>query len=208
MIGAIIGAAASIGSSIFGGISSARAARKEKKRLKAERDETRAYYDRRINEDPTQRADAQQLLRLTQDAIRERNREAAGVQSVIGGTEESVSATKEANAQALANVASEISASNEARKEQLEQAKRNEIRGINNQIAQNNAQANANVVASVQQGLKGASQIADSLDSMPSKAQSVDNYARISQKGTDYMNDLANKGYRVSTEQLHQQSKL
>lgn len=53
MIGAIIGAATAIGSSIFSGIKSAQAARKKKKQLAREKAENEAWYSRRYNEDAT-----------------------------------------------------------------------------------------------------------------------------------------------------------
>ena len=79
------------------------------------------WYDRRYNEDATQRADAQRLLQMTEESIKNRNRQAAGTQAVMGGTEESVAAAKAANSQALADATSQIAASADARKDAIEQ---------------------------------------------------------------------------------------
>lgn len=121
MIGSLIGAAVGIGTSIYGGIKSAAANRRRKADIEAQRAENKAWYDRRYNEDATQRADAQRVLTRTRDIIKERNKAAAGTRAVMGGTEESVAATKAANAEALANAASAIAANGDARKDRIEE---------------------------------------------------------------------------------------
>lgn len=78
------------------------------------------WYDRRYNEDATQRADAQRILTMTNENIRQRNQAAAGSQAVMGGTEESVAAAKAANNQALADATSQIAVNGERRKDQIE----------------------------------------------------------------------------------------
>ena len=47
MIGAIVGAAASLGSTIFGGISNARNARRQKRALEREQRENENWFNRR-----------------------------------------------------------------------------------------------------------------------------------------------------------------
>ena len=78
------------------------------------------WYDRRYNEDATQRADAQRLLQMTEESIKKRNKAAAGTAAVMGGTAESVAAEKEANSKALADTTSQIVAAGDARKDQIE----------------------------------------------------------------------------------------
>lgn len=120
MIGSLIGGAVQLAGSIFGGIQAAKAARKRKESVERRKQENQAWYDRRYNEDATQRADAQRLLTMTKDAIRERNRSAAGRQAVMGGTDSSVAAEKARNAQMLGNTVSQINAQGEARKDRIE----------------------------------------------------------------------------------------
>ena len=79
------------------------------------------WYERRYNEDATQRADAQALLTRTADMVRRSNQQAAGRQAVMGGAEESVAATKEANAKAMADATSSIVQAGEQRKDNIEQ---------------------------------------------------------------------------------------
>lgn len=121
MIGSLVGAGLSAVGGIFGGISASKAMKNVKKNLQERKQENQAWYDRRYNEDATQRADAQRILAKTEESIRERNRQAAGAQAVMGGTDESVAAAKAANNQALAEAASQIAAAGDARKDQIEQ---------------------------------------------------------------------------------------
>lgn len=117
-IGAGVGAAASI----FGGISASRAIKKAKENTESQRQKNQDWYDRRYNEDATQRADAQRLLTMTEESIRNRNRQAAGAAAVMGGTDESVAMAKAANNKALADVTSNIAAQADARKDSIEQS--------------------------------------------------------------------------------------
>lgn len=109
-----------IGGAIFGGISASRSAKKQKQAVEAQRQKNQDWYDRRYNEDATQRADAQRILTMTEESIKNRNKQAAGSAAVMGGTEESVAAAKAANNQALADATSQIAASAEARKDNIE----------------------------------------------------------------------------------------
>lgn len=148
IIGSAIGGALGIGASIFGGISASKAIKKVKKNLEGQMKENQNWYDRRYNEDATQRADAQRILTITNDNIRQRNQAAAGAQAVMGGTEESVAAAKAANNQALADATSQIAVNGERRKDQIEgqymqtKADLNEkLNNLEQAKAQNTAQA-------------------------------------------------------------------
>ncbi len=162
MIGSIVGAGLSAVGSIFGGISASKAMKKVKKNLQAQKQANQDWYDRRYNEDATQRADAQRILTKTEESIKNRNRQAAGAQAVMGGTEESVAAAKAANNQALADATSQIAVNAEARKEQIEQTYQQKDAQINdalNNLEINKAQAISSAVQGVAQagaGIAGA----------------------------------------------------
>ena len=83
MIGAIIGAGLSIASSVAGGIANRKAAKKQAAELRRQEQRQKAYYDRVMGEDATQRADAQRLLTMTQDEVRRNNRRAEAMQAVM-----------------------------------------------------------------------------------------------------------------------------
>lgn len=152
MIGSLVGAGLSAVGSIFGGISASKAMKKVKNNLQAQKQANQNWYDRRYNEDATQRADAQRILAKTEEAIRNRNRQAAGAQAVMGGTEESVAAAKAANNQALADATSQIAVNAEARKDQIEQTYQQRDAQINDAL--NNLEINkAQAISSAVQGM-------------------------------------------------------
>lgn len=136
--------------------------KKVKSNLQAQKQANQDWYDRRYNEDATQRADAQRILTKTEESIKERNRQAAGTQAVMGGTEESVAAAKAANNQALAEATSQIAVNADARKDQIEQAYREkdaQLQDSLNNIEQQKAQAISSAVQGVTQagaGIAGA----------------------------------------------------
>lgn len=120
VLGGIIGAGLGAFGSIFGNMSASKAMKRVKKNLNEQQKNNRDWYNRRYNEDATQRADAQAILTRTEEAIRNRNKQAAGTQAVMGGTEESVAAAKAANNEALASATTNIAVNAEARKDAIE----------------------------------------------------------------------------------------
>ena len=155
IIGSAIGGYLGIGASIFGGVSASKAMKKVKQNLEGRVKENQSWYDRRYNEDATQRADAQRILTLTNENIRQRNQNAAGAQAVMGGTDESVAAAKAANNQALAEAASQIAAAGERRKDQIEAQYRETNAELNDKLM-NLEQAKAQNVAQAVQGVAQA----------------------------------------------------
>lgn len=154
MIGSLIGAGLSAVGSVFGGISASKAMKKVKKNLESQKQANQNWYDRRYNEDATQRADAQRILTKTEEMIKNRNRQAAGAQAVMGGTEESVAAAKASNNQALADATSQIAVNAEARKDQIEQTyqqKDAQLQDALNNMEINKAQAISSAVQGVTQ---------------------------------------------------------
>lgn len=128
-------------SGILGGIGGALGASDSNKRVKKQmrminqqKRENQDWYDRRYNEDATQRADAQAMLTRTAEAIKARNKAAAGTQAVMGGTEESVAATKAANAKALADATSAITVAGERRKDAIENSYLNRKDDLDEQL--------------------------------------------------------------------------
>lgn len=134
MLGSILGGAIKLGSTIFGGLSASRAMKNVKRNIEERKRRNQAWYDRNMNEDATQRADAQRILSITQENIRNRNKQAAGAQAVTGGTEESVAAVKAANNEALAEAASQIAVSGDRRKDQVESQYMSTDMNLDNQL--------------------------------------------------------------------------
>ena len=152
-LGGAIGAGLGAVGSIFGGIAASKAMKNVKNNINAQRSANRDWYDRRYNEDATQRAEAMAAVNRVEQQIRERNRQAAGTQAVMGGTEESVAAMKGANSHALAETMSSIAVNGERRKDAIEaqyQAKddalQSELNDMERQKAGNVGQAVQGVV--------------------------------------------------------------
>lgn len=165
MIGALIGAGLGLASSIAGGIANRKARRKQKQMLAQQQRDNQAWYDRKYNEDPTKRADTVRLLTQMQEQIKNRNRAAKGRQAVMGGTEDSTTAVKEANNKTIADTTSQIVAANEARKDAIEQQYQQNKRSIQNQQMGIEAEKSADT-ANVAAGVAGtAANIAATLDS-------------------------------------------
>lgn len=140
---------------VIGRIGAARKARKAAQELARQRRKNQSIYDREQYADATQRADAQRLLTQTNEAIRKRNRAAEGVRAVMGGTEESVARTKEANNNLYADTVSRINAQGETRKDTARrQYIANDNAFSNQQRAADMQEAN-NIAAAVQ-GVTGA----------------------------------------------------
>ena len=151
LIGSAIGAVGSI----FGGISASRAMKRAKRNVEAQRKKNQDWYDRRYNEDATQRADAQRILTQTEESIKQRNRAAAGSAAVMGGTDESVAAAKAANNDALADATAQIAANADARKDSIEATY---LENDNKFVEQLNAieQGKAQAVSQAVQGVANA----------------------------------------------------
>ena len=175
MIGALIGAGLGLASSIAGGIANRKARRKQEQMLAQQQRENQAWYDRRYNEDPTKRADTVRLLTQMQEQIKNRNRAAKGRQAVMGGTEDSTTAVKEANNKNLADTTSQIVAANEARKDAIEQQYQRNKRSIQGQQMQMEAEKSADT-ANVVEGVAGtAANIAATLDAGMGGAKKAQN---------------------------------
>lgn len=175
MIGALIGAGLGLASSIAGGIANRKARRKQEQMLAQQQRENQAWYDRRYNEDPTKRADTVRLLTQMQEQIKNRNRAAKGRQAVMGGTEDSTTAVKEANNKTLADTTSQIVAANEARKDAIEQQYQQNKRSIQGQQMQMEAEKSADTANAVAGVAGTAANIAATLDAGTGGAKKAQN---------------------------------
>ena len=121
MIGAIIGGAVGALGGLLGSAGKNDAIRRQMQLLQQQQQDNKNWYDRRYNEDATQRADAQRILQITEDRIRKRNKAAAGREAVMGGATEDTMREKEAGNEMMANAVSQINAAGEQRKDRIEQ---------------------------------------------------------------------------------------
>ena len=174
MLGTLIGAGLGLASSIAGGIANRKARRKQEQMIAQQQRENQAWYDRKYNEDPTKRADTVRLLTQMQEQIKNRNKAAKGRQAVMGGTEDSTTAVKEANNKTLADTTSQIVAANESRKDNIEQQyinRKNQLQNEQMSLEAEKAADTANAVA----GVAGtAANIAAAVDSGGGKSKAPD----------------------------------
>lgn len=184
----MIGAGLSAASSIAGGIMSSRAAREAKEKTDAAYAELEAHYTRKANEDPLQRAGAQAMITRTADELKRMSRAAQGRQAVMGGTEASVAATKEAGAKALGQTVTNAAIIGEQARERAEE----NLINVRMNKAVSDAKHEAARAQNVAQATAGAGQIAGSiatsLSNMPAKAPTIDqelNTARADKMADD-----------------------
>ena len=153
--GALIPAAIGAIGSIFGGSKASEAARDRQRILAQQQQENQNWFDRRYNENATQRADAQRILQRTEEAIRKRNRAAAGREAVMGGPSEETAREKERGNELMADAVGQVVDANEKRKDAIEQQYLNRKQGLQNQeaaLAQEKAAATGGAI----QGVLGA----------------------------------------------------
>lgn len=160
MIGTAISAFTKIASAVYGGIQGAIANKEARDKIAAMKRENDNADRRESYRDPSQSIVAQYALRRTFDAIRDRNRQAAGTAAVMGGTPESVAVEKAANAEQGAETAARVAASEAARQDQLHQqhvARKQQLEQEEYNLIQQKRQ---NVANAVQNGLGVAGGIA------------------------------------------------
>lgn len=156
LIGAAIGA---VGSAVGGALSASaarRAARIREEELKKREERQAATYARRVNQDYTQRADAQRMLKITREALKQRTEAAAGRQAVMGTTDSGLAAERELAGNVMADTASQIAAAGEAKKDEAEKIYEQQ-QDANSQertdIAAGKAEATGQAVGQMAQGI-------------------------------------------------------
>lgn len=121
MIGSFIGMGLKAVSGVAGAIAARKAGDRTQKGIEEMQAKNRAWYDGEMAKDPTRRASALAMINKTQEALRERSRQAAGNAAVMGASEESAAAAKAANNEVLAQTMSGIAVADEARKDAVGQ---------------------------------------------------------------------------------------
>ena len=156
MVGAIIGTAAQVGSSIYGAIKSSQANKRAEELIRNERDENRKWYEEKMASDYTRRADVQNVLRKQKELFQEQYQRARAINLVAGGTDESLALQQaEANetmGETMSNVADNAAAYKDAVEEQY-RAKDSQLNqqeaALEMQKGQNIAQAAGQMGAAV-----------------------------------------------------------
>ena len=153
MVGTIIGAAAQVGSSIYGAIKSSQANKRAEQLLKNQRDENKKWYDQKMAEDYTQRTDVQNVLRKQRELLQEQYQRARATNLVAGGTDESLALQQAAANEAMGETMADIAEGASSYKEGIENKYReNEAAFAQQEIANEKAKAQSIATAAGQVG--------------------------------------------------------
>lgn len=134
MDGSLIGGGLKVAGSIFGGIQAARAASKQRKSAKQEMAANNNYLAKKYYEDATQRADAQAVINSMKESLASANRNQAGMNAVMGSSNEVVAAQKQAASNAIADTMQSINAAAVQQKDNLESNVRAQNAALNERI--------------------------------------------------------------------------
>ena len=115
-IATAIGAGVGVLSSILGGASASRAAKAAERRQRAMEAKEQAWYNRRYNEDYSDTAAGQNLIRRAKDYAKEQWKKAAGAQAVAGGTDAATQMAKDAGNKMVGDTIANIAATDQERK--------------------------------------------------------------------------------------------
>ena len=153
MIGSIIGGVASLGSAIYGAIKSSQENERARKLIQQERDENRRWYNAKMAEDFTQRADSQAVLKKQREFLEEQYKSSAARNVVAGGSDESLALQQEAANKAMSETMTDLAAAGAEHKDAVEQQYREHDAQINQQQAQMHSQQGAAVAQAAGQAV-------------------------------------------------------
>lgn len=156
---AIIMAAAAAGSAIYGAAKSNSANRQAQAQLDAEKAITQAERTRKKYENPLDRADVQNVIRVAQQQADKIYKRAEGAAAVAGATDASKQMAKEAGNNMVAESVASIAANDAARKDIVDAQYRQEERAITQQqiaLQQQKGQNIANAAGQVASALGSA----------------------------------------------------
>lgn len=144
MWSALIGAGAGIAGGIIAGNAAKKAAKKKAALLDKMEKDNENWYNKRINEDYTQTAEAVNAMRLARENADRSIQRAEGVAAVMGGTDESVALQKASASEGVGNTLANIASQATARKNAVESQYLQTKQGIDNsKMAIYDAQAQA-----------------------------------------------------------------
>lgn len=153
MVGQILGAAAQVGSSIYGAIKSSQANKRAEEMIQNQRGENQRWYDQRMAEDYMQRSDVQNVLRKQRELLSEQYQRARATNIVAGGTDESLALQQQAANEAMGDTMADIAANAANYKDNVENQYRAQDAALNQQqVAAEQAKAQAIAQAAGQVG--------------------------------------------------------
>ena len=141
-------AAGSAASSIFGGISSSKAAKEAQRQQEQEKNRLEAERLRKLNQDYVDTAAGQNMLRIARDQADKVWKREAGAKAVAGGTDAAAAMAKEQGNKLVGDAVANIAANDTLRKDQIDASYRQDLARVNQNIQQTKMQqANATAQA-------------------------------------------------------------
>ena len=153
VISSLIGAAGALGSAIYGAVKSSKANNQARRLIQQQRDDNRRWYDIKMNQDYTARADVQRAINKQRELLDEQIKRANARQVVGGGSDESAAIAKEAANKSVADATADIAAAGANYKDRVEQQYREQDAALNQQQAQSYQQQAAQTAQAASQAV-------------------------------------------------------
>ena len=172
LVSSIIGAAGALGSAIYGAIKSSKANNEARKLIAQQKDENRQWYNTKMNQDYTQRADVQRAIEKQRELLDENMKRASAQKVVGGGSDEAAALAKDSANKSVADATADIAAEGAKYKDQVEQQYRAKEDALTQQEIQSQQQQAAQTAAAAGQAVSAGLGMIDgeSLGSIGGKA--------------------------------------
>ena len=149
----IIGGVTALGSAIYGAIKSSKAMQNARRLIQRQRDDNNRWYNTKRSQDYTQRADVQNAVNQQRDMLNEQGRRALAINTVVGGTDQSLALQKESANRSLAQATADLGAQSAAYNDNIEQQYRAQDAALNQQQAQSEQQQAAQTAQAASQAV-------------------------------------------------------
>lgn len=153
MLSAILGGVAALGSAIYGGIKSAQANNNARELIQQQRRDNKDWYNLRMSQDYTQRADVQAAIKRQRELLNEQYQRAKATNVVAGGTDEALALQQQAANKAVSDTMTDIAAQAANYKDNVEQQYRAQDAALNQQQAQSYQQQAAQTAQAASQAV-------------------------------------------------------
>lgn len=169
-IGAAIGAAIGVGSTLFGAAQSAKANREARRREDAQHMRNQAYFNRKYNEDYSDTAAGQNMIREARDYADANWKKAQGASAVGGGTDASSAMAKEAGNKVVSDTIANMAANDTARKDRAGEQMVAEANNYTSQQAAQDRAQGANIAQAASGMGNAAMSLGASLDNSSTRS--------------------------------------
>ena len=170
-----IGGVTALGGAIYGTIASSKANNKARQLIQQQRNDNREWYNTRMAEDYTKRADVQAAINRQRELLNDQYKQAAATNVVSGGTQEALSLQQEAANRGVAQTMTDVAAQSAAHKQGIENSYRAQDAALDQQQAQSyQQQAAAAAQAASQVANAGVELMGNEVSKIPVKDKKVE----------------------------------